>query len=221
MPGVNDGTLVGLASGPVVIEDPDALTTARIPGGIVLEGNFRTDFIDRKHGNKVTLLLDAAHATFGVASQIADQINKEVYPVVLKNNLAAAVGPDRIEVKVPDLYRDSPVAFLAWILEVDVMNPTTEARVAVNTKTKTVIFHGDVQISPVVISQRNLKVEVAGTTGDPAPFVALSSQGQENPQQLADLLQGLQMLKVSNDDIISIVRELHNSGSLHAVYEER
>jgi len=219
-PKVNDQTVVGLASGPIVIEDPDVLTSARVPGGIILERDFRTEFVDRQHGNKVTLVLDAGHATFGVASQIADQINKEMYPIVLKNNLANAVGPDRIEVIVPNLYRDAPVSFLAWILEVDVMNPQTEARVSINTKTKTVIIHGDVQISPVVISHKNLKVEVAGTTGEPAPFAAISSQGQEKPQQLEELLNGLQALKVTNEDVISIVRELYHSGNLHGIYEE-
>lgn len=224
-PHVNDATLVGLAAGPVVIEDPDVLTSGRVPGGLVLETDFRTDFVDRAHGNKVTLLLDAAHATFGVASHVAEQINSELYPVFHKNNLAKAIGPDRIEVAVPELYRDAPVAFLAWILDVNVLNPQTESRVVVDTKSKTVVFNGDVQISPVVISHKGLKVDVAGANaGDeppqPAPISALSSQGAESQQQLEDLLRGLEALRVSNDDIISIVRELHRSGNLHAVYEE-
>jgi flagellar P-ring protein FlgI len=219
MPNVGDLTVVGLASGPIVIEDPDVLTSARIPRGIVLERDFRTSFIDRTHGNKVTLVIDPAHATFGVAWHVAEQINNDVYPV-LHTKPATALGPDRIEVLVPDLYRDDPVAFLAWLLKIDVMSPQTEARVSINTKSKTVVIHGDVQISPVVISHKNLKVEVAGTTGEPAPFAAINSQGQDNPQQLDELLKGLQTLKVSNDDVISIVRELYYSGNLHAVYEE-
>jgi len=219
MPNVGDTTVVGLASGPIVIEDPEVLTSARVPGGIVLERDFRTDFIDRIHGNKVTLVLDPAHATFGVAWHVAEQINNDVYPV-LHSKPATALGPDRIEVIVPELYRDDPVAFLAWLLKIDVMSPQTEARVSINTKSKTVIIHGDVQISPVVISHKNLKVEVAGTTGEPAPFAPINSQGQENPQQLDELLKGLQTLKVSNEDVISIVRELYYSGNLHAVYEE-
>ena len=131
---------------------------------------------------------------------------------------ATALGPDRVEVAVPELYRDDPVGFIAWILDIDVMTPQTEARVWVNTKSKTVLIHGDVQISPVVISHKSLKVEVAGTPGDPAPFAPIGS-GQEK-QQLDDLLNGLQALKVSNDDVIAIVRELYYSGNLHAVYEE-
>jgi len=220
MPNVGDLTVVGLATGPIVIEDPDVLTSARIPGGIVLERDFRTSFVDRAHGNKVTLVVDPAHATFGVAWHIAEQINNDVYPV-LHTKPATALGPDRIEVLVPDLYRDDPVAFLAWLLKVDVMSPQTEARVSINTKSKTVIIHGDVQISPVVISHKNLKVEVAGAaTGEPAPFATINTQGQDNPQQLDELMKGLHELRVSNDDVISIVRELYYSGNLHAVYEE-
>jgi TnpA family transposase len=47
------------------------------------------------------------------------------------------------------------------------------------------------------------------------------SSGQENQQQLDDLLKGLQALKVSNEDVICIVRELYRSGNLHGVYEEK
>ena len=212
-------TVVGLASGPIVIEDPDVLTSARVPGGIVLERDFRTQLHRPKHGNKVTLVIDPAHATFGVAWHIAEQINTDVYPV-LHIKPATALGPDRVEVLVPELYRDDPVAFLAWLLKIDVMTPQTEARVSVNTKSKTVVIHGDVQISPVVISHKNLKVEVAGTTGRAGSLCRHQFQGQENPQQLDDLLKGLQALKVSNDDVISIVRELYHSGNLHGVYEE-
>jgi len=219
MPNVNDLTVVGLAAGPVVIEDPDVLTSGRVPNGVVLERDFRTQFIDVKRGNRVTLVIDAAHATFGVASHIVERINTELYPV-LHTKPAVALGPDRVEVMVPELYRDDPVGFIAWILDIDVMTPQTEARVWVNTKSKTVLIHGDVQISPVVISHKNLKVEVAGNPTEPAPFAPLSS-GQENQQQLDDLLKGLQALKVSNEDVISIVRELYRSGNLHGVYEEK
>jgi flagellar P-ring protein precursor FlgI len=218
MPNVNDLTVVGLAAGPVVIEDADVLTSGRVPNGIVLERDFRTEFIDMKHRNRVTLVIDAAHATFGLASHIVERINTELYPV-LHVKPAAALGPDRVEVAVPELYRDDPVGFIAWILDIDVMTPQTEARVWVNTKSKTVLIHGDVQISPVVISHKNLKVEVAGTPSEPAPFAPLSS-GQEK-QQLDDLLNGLQALKVSNEDVIAIVRELYRSGNLHGVYEEK
>ena len=218
-PNVRDTAVVGLASGPVVIEDPDVLTSGRVPGGIILERDFRTSFIDRTHGNKVTLVVDPAHATFGVAWHSAEQINNDVYPV-LHTKPATALGPDRIEVLVPDLYRDDPVAFLAWLLKIDVMSPQTEARVSVNTKSKTIVIHGDVQISPVVISQKSIKVEVSAGTEERAPFVTINSQGQDNPQQLDELMKGLHELKVPNEDVISIVRELYYSGNLHAVYEE-
>ncbi len=218
-PNVRDLSVVGLATGPIVIEDPEVLTSGRIPNGIVLERDFRTSFIDRAHGHKVTLIVDPAHATFGVAWHIAEQINNDVYPV-LHTKPATALGPDRIEVSVPELYREDPVAFLAWLLKIDVLSPQTEARVSVNTKSKTIVIHGDVQISPVVISQKSIKVEVDGGAEGKAPFVSVNSQGQENPQQLDELIKGLQYLKVPNEDIISIVRELYYSGNLHAVYEE-
>ena len=80
------------------------------------------------------------------------------------------------------------------------------------------------QISPVVISHRGLKIEVGGGGGEStevAPFAPLISQATENSQQLEELLRGLNQLKVPPDDVISIIRAIKESGNLHGVYEER
>ncbi|MGE3314790.1 MAG: flagellar basal body P-ring protein FlgI [Planctomycetaceae bacterium] len=217
LPAVEDDRLVGLASGPIYIEDSEILTSGRIPGGVSLEQDFTSVFVDRNKGNKITLLLEPAHATFGAASEVAMQINEEFRFEVGSNKLANAVSPGVIEVALPQQYFDEPVNFVALLLDVGIDNPQSESRVVVNSRSKTVVIDGDVEISPVVISHKGLRVEV-GT--EPGPFVALNTQGQETPEQLKDLVQGLEKLRVPIEDIISIIRELHQSGKLHAVYEE-
>jgi len=217
MPAVEDDRLVGLASGPIYIEDAEITTTGRIPGGVVLEQDFTSVFVDKNRGNKITLLLEPAHATFGAASEVALQINEEFRFEVGTNRIANAVSPGVVEVDLPAQYLDAPVNFVALLLDVGIDNPQSESRVVVNSRSKTVVIDGDVEISPVVISHKGLRVEVGG---DPAPLVSLNTQGQETPQQLQDLVRGLEQLRVPIDDIISIIRELHQSGKLHAVYEE-
>lgn len=222
---LNDDTVVGLSSGALYIEDEDAKVTGRIPGGIVLEDNFPTLFVDRERGHLVTLLLDAPHATFHAASEVARVVNAEFSFESSGTRLARALGPGVVEVQIPRQYQDDPVTFLALLLAVGIDNPHTEARVVVNTRTGTVVVTGEVELSPVVISHKNLTVQVGNepAAGGPAAsqFVSLTDpEGTGAPQHLQDLMDALNQLRVPTSDVIDILRELHRSGKLHAVYEE-
>jgi flagellar P-ring protein precursor FlgI len=220
-------TVVGLASGPISIEDAQNQRTGRIPGGVVLESNFPSLFIDRERGNIVTLLLDPPYATFGVATAVAKAINEDAgFAFETGRKIARATGPGLIEVEVPDEYGNDPVVFIALLMNAAIDNPQTEARVVVNPRSGTVIVDGEVEISPVVISHKNLTVEVGGAAAPPAattgPFVSVTRDPAEyNSGQLEQLVTALNELRVPPEDVIAILRELHRSGKLHAVYEER
>ena len=219
---------VGLASGPVIIEDSEHLTAGKIHKGILLREDFRPSYfeIDKDRGHVITLLLDASHASFNTSSEVARAINLEFEFDARKQQLAHPAEPGVIDMKIPPQYHDSPVEFIAQILEVGIEEPHTQARVVVNAKSKVVIVTGEVEISPVIISHKNLTVEVGGgptARGGNAGgrFVPLNeSRGRQTPQQLKDLVDALNGLRVPTADIISIIRELHRSGKLHAVYDE-
>ncbi len=218
LPAVDDDRMVALASGAIIIEDSEIQTNGRIPSGVMLEQDFTSPFVDRNRGNIVTLLLDTGHATFSGANDVAVQINNNFkYEIGHSNRIANARSAGVIEVSIPQLYLDDPVDFVAKLLEIDLDNPQSEARVVINSRSKTVVIDGDVEIRPVVISHKGLRVEVAG---EASPFVSLNTQGQEAPQQLQDLVHGLEQLRVPIEDIIAIIRELNRSGALHAVYIE-
>ncbi|HID21431.1 MAG TPA: flagellar basal body P-ring protein FlgI, partial [Planctomycetaceae bacterium] len=119
-------------------------------------------------------------------------------------------------------YRDSPVDFVAQVLDVGIENPHTQARVVVNSRSQVVIVTGEVEISPVVISHKNLTIEVGPqAAATPGGFVVLNQDdGRQPSQQLKQLVNALNQLRVPTSDIISIIRELHRSGKLHAVYDE-
>lgn len=226
---VGNDRVMGLCSGPIYIESADVPTTGKIPGGIVLEDDIISNYIrhDAEKGPLVTLLLDGAHASFHAASEVARTVNDEFRYEAGNQEVAQALGPGVIEVKLPTAYANAPVDFVAQILEVGIDEPHTQAKVVVNPKTGTVIVTGDVEISPVVISHRNLTVAIGGPDAaplGPGRVTSIPRIDVQNPQSappnLRQLVQALDQLRVPTEDVIDILRELHRSGKLHAEFDE-
>ena len=136
---ISDDTVVGLASGAVSIENATVSTTGVIKQGLVLEEDFISLFVDRERGHIVTLLLDEAHSSFHAASEVSRVIDSEFSFDAENQRLAHPVSPGVVEVTIPEQYHDSPVEFIAQVLEVGIDNPHTQARVIVNEKTQTII----------------------------------------------------------------------------------
>lgn len=224
---VSDAQIHAVASGPIYIEGNEVQTTGKIPGGVMMLGNFVAEFVEyrKEQGYFVTLLLGEAHSTFHSASEVARVINYEFSFETRTNELAKAISPGVVEVQIPQQYINDPVRFLSFLLGVGIDNPHTEARVVVNVKSQTIVVTGEVEISPVVISHKNLSVQV----GVPQPFDELPESRfvpivdrdvSQSPQRLDDLVKALNQLRVPTSDIIQILREIHRSGKLHAVYVE-
>lgn len=222
--------VAGLAAGAISIEEATVPTNGRIPQGTVIETDVAATLLDAQQAGKVTLLLDAEHASFHSAHRVATAINEDFK----KQNLpyiAQAKGPEIIEVEIPRQYRDSLVEFIAELLDVAIDNPHTEARVVLNAKTGTVVVSGEVELSSVVVSHKNLTLEIGNPADIENPkfvpagegrFVPLvDPSGRQSSQQLQQLVNSLNQLRVPTSEIIAILRELHASGKLHAVLIER
>jgi len=223
---IQDDTVIGLCSGAIHIEDTANPTTGKISGRLVVHENFSAEFIDQEAGNVVTLLLDEAHSSFYTASNVAQVVNLEFRFEADKKNIAKAVGPGVIEVVVPDEYLKDAVDFIALVLEVGIDNPSGQAKVVVNAKAGVVIVTGEVEISPAIISHKNLNINVGGNDGGAAsfgfrPIPPADETGKYASQQLKQLLDGLNQMQVSADDQIAIIRELYHAGKIHAEYIER
>lgn len=211
--GVADDTVVGLASGRLIIEDLVNPTTARVPFGLVMEQTIDMNILRKP--NQIRLLLNRQYAGYDMAREVERAINTRFYLEAQNVNIARAVSPVSIDVNIPEQY-DNHVEFLGLITEITLKNAGTAARVVVNANQGTIIVTGEVEISSAVIAHKNLNVEITN------PFVEVRNQdGQQSPQQLADLVNALNQLKVPTDDIIGILRELHHSGRLHAEFIER
>ncbi|HET6424233.1 MAG TPA: flagellar basal body P-ring protein FlgI [Planctomycetaceae bacterium] len=222
---VRNDLMIGVAGGLLNIEDGTRPTTAKIPNGVDLHQDVQTLFLTQQKGPLVTLLIDPNHASFWTASEVARVINQDLRIESSGKQFARPVGPNVVELTVPPQYSDSAVDFIAQVLDIGIDVPTTQARVILNPRTGTVIVTGEVEISPVIIAHTNFSVEVGNDPLSPAPqpFVGMIEGGQsrQSPQQLKQLVEALNQLRVPAADIISIIRELHNSGKLHAELIER
>jgi flagellar P-ring protein precursor FlgI len=221
---VSDERVMGIAGGAVLIEDSSVTTSGKIPGGLVINEDVINNFIQN---NQFTLLLDNDHASFRSASEVARVVNADISFEAGGKQLAKAISPGVVQVSIPDQYYADPMQFIAQVLDVGIDNPHTQARVVVNAKAGTVIVTGEVEISPVAISHKNLTLTVGnpeatagGEPAEPVPGVGfvplMDQQSRQSPQKLKQLVDALNQLKVPTADVIDILKDLHRAGKLHA-----
>jgi len=230
-----DGTLVGMAQGPLSLGGFGAagagasvavnhLTVGRVPRGAVVQ------MAPRPPAEPVEALHLVLHdPDFASASRVAAAINME-----LGADAATAVDAGAVRVNVPVPYRGSVAELLARLepLAVDVDAP---ARVVINERTGTVVMGGRVRISEAAVAHGALSVRIrtrlnvsqpgplarGQTTVTPdttvdveegdAKLVAL-----ESGTTLADVVSALNALGATPRDIIAILQALRAAGALHA-----
>lgn len=210
---IADDTVLGLAAGTLIVEDIANPTTARIPFGLVMEQTIDMNILHKP--NLIRLLLNRQYAGFDMAREVERAINTRFLLEANNVNIARAASAVAVDVIIPPQY-DNHVEFLGLLTDITVKEAGTAARVVVNAKQGTIIVTGEVEISSAIIAHKNLNVEIT------SPFVEVRNQnGEQSPQQLADLVNALNQLKVPTSDVIGILRELHYSGRLHAEFVER
>jgi flagellar P-ring protein precursor FlgI len=217
------GKVLALAEGPVDLEDPSTPTTGVVhaeSGGAVMEESLPARSID--DAGRFTLIIDEPSASWTMASTIAQIINDS--EAGTGETLAVVYDQKNVLVTIPVNERDHPDAFISRVQRLPVKIVPTEARVQINTKTGTIIITGDVEISPVVISHKGLSI----STINPAPVptarnpqvtsrdVVEIGTGQTGNGNLQDLIAAMEELKVPTEDRIDILKELYETGKLHA-----
>ena len=111
---------------------------------------------------------------------------------------------------------NDPVAFASDILDIKLYEHEPEARVVVNSRAGSIVIGGDVEIGTVVVSHKNVVVEVEGesATVAPAEFTPIDV-AQTNDPKLKSLVDQLNSLKVPTLDMIEIIRGIERNGKLH------
>ncbi len=234
-----DQQIYALAQGPLVVggyqfdaqlnlAQRNHPTTGRIVLGASVERPVDARLVNAR--GEISFLL--AEPDFGTARNIAAVVNQRFGP-----GTATVENADRVRIAAPP----EPHAFAEFISAVQglTVEPGRHYRVVVNERTGTVVAGGDVTISPVVISQGDLRVTVAtrnegsqpmffsGLAGDVGSLVISNTkldveEGRNDTAvrfgstTIGDLVQGLASLHVDTRRIISILQALKSAGALHA-----
>ncbi len=211
-PNPKDQRVFALAEGPIVLEDLETPTTGRIHVGCRLEDDIRNPFT--KDG-KITLVLEPHYADFQVAQDVAEVVNSQMSFQSSGQPLARAVNQVNVEVTIPKQYVEDPVAFVAQVLALPVLEPETGPRVVINQRSGSIVIGGDVELGPVVVTHKNLVIEAGPGAPAGGQFVAVDSQQTDNPT-LKSLVEALNAVHVPAADIIDIIKGLERNGKLHA-----
>ena len=181
-------------------------------------------------GNKQGAITLALHNhSFVTASRIAVAINEK-----FGDGVAKALDSGAVKLVPPEEHKESAVAFLAALNEVDVQ-PDIVARVIINERTGTIVAGGDVRLLPVAIAQGGITIAVSETQrveqpnalagGDTRQVTdSLVESAEQVPTMtyldgagtLAEVAQALSTFGVPPRELASILQALKSAGALRA-----
>lgn len=235
-----DRQVYALAQGPLVVggyqfdanqnlAQRNHPTTGRVIEGATIERPVDAKLVDAR--GELGFLL--AQPDFETAQNIANSVNAR-----FGGGTARVNNADRVTIVPPQGSAGELPRFVAEIEGLAVL-PARLHRVVVNERTGTIVAGGDVMISPVVISQGDLRITVethnegsqpyftSSLASDVASLIVTNTRldveaGKDDAtirmgaSAVGDLVQALNALKVDTRRIISILQALKSAGALHA-----
>lgn len=228
-----DGQVYSVAQGPVSIGGGsnkkggrrNHLTAGRIAGGAIIEREIHSDFKNKKY-----LTLSLHKPDFTTAFRAAKAINSK-----LKDTIAKPYDAGNIKVKIPSRFKNKEISFISDIEEISIV-PDMPARVVIDERTGTVVVGKNVLVSTVAISHGSLSVEIKARTSEvTAPAAAIrrrrarrtrgaASKGKRlllihEGVNIEEIVDALNAIGVTPQDLISIFQSLKASGALQAELE--
>ncbi len=220
-PRADNPQVFALAQGPLAVSLDGPPTNARIQGGCKMESTITTQF----HQNGLlTLVLDRDYADFDTSQRIEDEINNLTSLTLGDGGMAGgrgvppaqrakAIDQLHIQVAIPEIYQGNPIKYVSFLLNIPIQLSSRSVRVVINERDGIVVIGEDVEIAPVLITHRHLRIEVGGRKhGD---LVAVGTEPVERNASLRALADALNALDVSTDDLIAIIKTLKKKGDLY------
>lgn len=217
-----DGKIWAFAQGLVDLQDPSIATNGKVRAGArIIE-----DILMPGVGDTFELIIDTPYAGWAAASQIAVAINAKAQPQGPK--VATVIDERTIRVTVPTADRADRAGFLADVLSADVNQQLLDipAQVICNQRTGSIIITGDVEISPVAITHKDLTITTTVPPPQPTaanPVVTRERWAPVAPNakpsemaKLADLIRAFKQLDIPVQEQINILQMLHKTGKLNA-----
>lgn len=225
--------VLALAGGRIDSPDKEHATRGVIRNGATLEQDFFYNFLD---GEYVWLVLDDAKAGFQWAQVVARSLNHALADadqiaaeenargrVVVQQELALAVGPKNVRVRIPPHESARPARFIDRVLQTPLfMPPSLPARVVINRQTRQITFTGSVTIAPTVLQIPGLGTVAIGGSKDAATGVIGIDTEKTAGVEFQELLSTLSKLQLSPEQMVAAVEHLHRTGTLNAqlIYAE-
>ncbi len=234
-----DGEIYAVAQGPISVGGFNAdagggnavrknhVTAARIPMGAYVEREIPSTITD---GERIMLLIK--QPDFSTAENLQAAINTEYGA-----GTAAALGAGTVNVLIPAARRQNLVSFIAELEGLDV-RPDVRARVVINERTGTLVVGGEVIVRPCQVAHGGLTIKVTSVPviSQPEPFaergqtVVTEDEMAEAEEQTgsvmplggtsaAEIAEGLNRLKVTPRDMITIFQALREAGVMDADLE--
>ncbi|GHC26082.1 flagellar basal body P-ring protein FlgI [Aidingimonas halophila] len=179
-----------------------------------------------------TMELELNEADFGTARDVVEAINGE-----FDSTVASAVNSRVIRLRAP-MTENERVNFLARVENLDVDPGEGPAKVVVNSRTGSVVLSSAVSLHRAAVAHGNLSVTISQrfNASQPNPFgegetvvtpeADINIEQQEAPLQymddsadLVDVVNALNTLGATPQDLISILQALKAAGSLRAELE--
>ncbi len=153
-----DGKIYGFAQGQVIVGGYEARgragmqvknipTVGRIPNGGILERDLPS-YVNNL--SEINIFLD--YPDFSTAKAIQDAINRH-----FGMKIATAIDGATIKVRIPE--NVNPVDFIAEVENIEVKTYEV-AKVVIDSRTGTIVFGGNVRISPVAVAVGSLVIKV-------------------------------------------------------------
>ncbi|MEL6896910.1 MAG: flagellar basal body P-ring protein FlgI [Planctomycetota bacterium] len=228
----DDPNVYALAQGRIRLS-PDSLTltSGTVQQGAKMESTIMASFQER---GSVTLVLNRDFAGFDAAQRIEDEINSLAALTIGGNvdattrtvdRMTKAIAMDALHIRVdiPPLYQRNPVKFLSFLMNIPVQLNENSTRVVINESEGVVVIGADVEIAPVLVTHKNIRIEAVGLSASPGedasrlvPLSVDSTLRSESPQnaRLKHLADALNALDVPTRDLIAIIKTLKRKGDL-------
>jgi len=216
---------LGMASGKVSLELASSPNVGKITNGCRLTADFMNQYIEN---GIITLVINQEHAYPNMANSIAEAINSHVEFAVLSTPPARVINTRSIAVRVPTTDFADPMNFVEKIMKATLLDtPVPVPRITINERTGAIAIDVDVEVKPTLVTHKNMTIEIAPAPGDPEPegqrqfvdidtdmkFRQMNGEAVTN-MKLKALQASLDAIKVSQQDMIDIIKILHKQGAI-------
>lgn len=209
--------------GSITLPNPELPTTARVVRGAQMVRDINTT---PSISGSFDLIIDQSFSGWGAAAAISAEINQQYLLTAssIENRVAQAIDARTIRVMVPATERDRPAAFFGDIMQTDITSALRKlpAQVRCDTSNGIIIITGDVQVSPAVITHKDLTITTTvpppgGAQETTSEFAAVYAGDDEvDTSRLQDLITAFDQLDIPPNEQINILKMLRDTGKLHA-----